>query len=141
MSGHKAGSVDLAAHTAGVNGLLSVTMAGSLHNATATGCKVRMKGDDQRNIFNAFARDMVLSGGGGRDKLSHVGKHLRRGPAHCGRFRSVFRGHARPGPPLGRSATTCSSAGRDATSPSGSDGVDTCRAEVAHELRAVSLRR
>ena len=30
-----------------------------LHSATATGCKVRMKGDDENNVLNAFGHDIV----------------------------------------------------------------------------------
>jgi Ca2+-binding RTX toxin-like protein len=133
VSGNKSASVDLAAHTAGVDGLMGVTIVGALHNATATGCKVRMKGDNQRNIFNAFARDMVLSGGGGRDKLSHVQDTFGVNLSHCGRFRSVLRGDAGPDRLLGRYGDDVLIGGRGRDVAVGSDGVDTCRAEVEHD--------
>ena len=38
-----------------------------LRNATATGCKVRMKGNAKKNVLDAYGHDIVSSGGGGRD--------------------------------------------------------------------------
>ena len=70
--GEEQSKVDLAAQTASVDGLLHVTTIG-LHDATATGCKVRMKGDSENNVLTAYGHNIVSSGGGGRDKIGRIG--------------------------------------------------------------------
>jgi Ca2+-binding RTX toxin-like protein len=130
--GQKSARVDLAAQTAGVDGLLSVTTVG-LHTATATACKVRMKGDNDRNVLNAFGRDIVVSGGGGRDKLTRIANYYGMNLKHCGRFRSVLRGDAGPDRLIGRYGDDVLIGGPGRDVAVGSDGVDTCRAEVRHD--------
>jgi Ca2+-binding RTX toxin-like protein len=130
--GQKSARVDLAAQTAGVDGLLSVTTIG-LHTATATACKVRMKGDDDRNVLNAFGRDIVVSGGGGRDKLTRIANDYGMNLKHCGRFRSVLRGDAGPDRLIGRYGDDVLIGGTGRDVASGSDGVDICRAEIEHD--------
>ncbi|MDX6371138.1 MAG: hypothetical protein QOD98_126 [Nocardioidaceae bacterium] len=127
--GQKSARVDLAAQTAGVDGLLSVTTVG-LHTATATACKVRMKGDNERNILNAFGRDIVVSGGGGRDKLTRIANDYGMNLKHCGRFRSVLRGDGGPDRLLGRYGDDVLIGGPGRDAADGSDGVDTCRTEI-----------
>ncbi len=127
--GKKSARVDLDAQTAGVDGMLTVTTVG-LHDATATGCKVRMKGDDERNVLNAFARNMVVTGGGGRDKLSHVQDTWGVDLSRCGHFKSVLRGDGGPDRLLGRYGDDVLIGGSGRDVAQGSDGVDTCRAEV-----------
>ncbi len=99
--GEKQAKVDLDAQTASVDGLLHVTTTG-LRNATATGCKVRMKGNDKNNDLDAYGHDVVVSGGGGRDLLRRVGNGFDLDLGHCGRYRSVFRGEAGPDHLYGR---------------------------------------
>ena len=122
--------MDLAAQTASVDGLLTVTTVG-LRNATATGCKVRMKGNAANNVLDAFGYNIVSSGGGGRDKLGPGRQQLRPRPAHVRRATSrSSAARAATTACSGGSATTCCSAGPAATSRNGAGGVDTCRAEV-----------
>ena len=95
--GEKQAKVDLAAQTASVDGLLDVTTIG-LRNATATGCKVRMKGNAENNVLDAYGHDIVLSGGGGRDKLGRVGNGFDLDLPKCGRYKSVLPRPGRPRP-------------------------------------------
>ena len=121
--------VDLAAQTASIDDLLHVTTVG-LRNATATGCKVRMKGNSANNVLDAYGHNIVSSGGGGRDNLGRVGNGFDLDLPKCGRYKSVFRGQAGPDRLYGGSATTCCIGGTGHDVANGAGGVDTCRAEV-----------
>ncbi|HEX5087526.1 MAG TPA: hypothetical protein VFV89_06935 [Nocardioides sp.] len=126
--GEKEARVDLAAQTASVDRLLFVTTKG-LRNATATGCKVRMKGNDKRNDLDAFGRDVVVSGGDGRDLLRVVvsaGLELPR----CRHHQSVLRGQGGPDRLLGLLGNDVLIGGPGRDFADGGGGVDTCRAEV-----------
>ncbi len=93
--------VDLAAQTASIDDLLHVTTVG-LRNATATGCKVRMKGNSANNVLDAYGHNIVSSGGGGRDNLGRVGNGFDLDLPRCGRYKSVFRGQGGPDRLYGR---------------------------------------
>jgi Ca2+-binding RTX toxin-like protein len=127
--GEKTARVDLAAQTASIDGLLTVTTVG-LHHATATGCKVRMKGDDERNVLDAFGHNIVMSGGGGRDTLARVGNGFDLDLPECGAYKSVFRGEAGPDRMSGRLGDDILIGGRGHDVANGAGGVDTCRTEV-----------
>jgi hypothetical protein len=126
--GEKTSAVDLAAQTASVDGLLHVTMVG-LHSATATGCTVRMKGDDLDNVLNAYGHDVVVSGGAGPDRMSRVGNGFDLDLPPCGRYRSVFRGQAGSDRLAGRLGDDVLIGGPGRDIANGAGGVDTCRAE------------
>ena len=128
--GEKQAKVDLAAQTASVDGLLEVTTVG-LRNATATGCKVRMKGNDENNVLDAYGHDVVVLG--------------RRRPRHCsagsataststcpsaGATSRCFRGQAGPDRLFGRLGDDVLIGGPGHDVANGAGGVDTCRAEV-----------
>jgi hypothetical protein len=127
--GEKRAKVDLDAQTASVDGLLQVTTSG-LRNATATGCKVRMKGNDKRNDLDAYGHNVVISGGAGRDLLRRVGNGFDLDLPKCGRYRSVFRGQAGPDRMSGRLGDDVLLGGTGHDVAQGAGGVDTCRAEV-----------
>ena len=127
--GEKQAKVDLSAQTASVDGLLFVTTKG-LRNATATGCKVRMKGNDKRNDLDAYGHDVVVSGGDGRDLLRRVGNGFDLDLPKCGRYKSVFRGQAGPDRLSGRLGDDVLIGGSGHDVADGAGGVDTCRAEV-----------
>ena len=127
--GEKQAKVDLSAQTASVDGLLFVTTKG-LRNATATGCKVRMKGNDKRNDLDAYGHDVVVSGGDGRDLLRRVGNGFDLDLPKCGRYKSVFRGQAGPDRLSGRLGDDVLIGGSGHDVANGAGGVDTCRAEV-----------
>ena len=97
--GEKRARVDLAAQTASVDGLLAVTTSG-LRHATATGCKVRMKGNGKNNTLDAFGHDIVVSGGGGRDTAAPGRQRLRPGPARVRALQVAVPRPGRPRPPL-----------------------------------------
>jgi Ca2+-binding RTX toxin-like protein len=122
--------VDLAAQTASVDGLLTVTTTG-LHDATATGCRVRMKGDGTSNVLGAFGHDVLVTGGGGRDKLARVGNGFDLDLPPCGDYTSVFRGEAGPDRLTGRNGDDVLLGGRGRDVADGSGGNDRCRVEVA----------
>ncbi len=67
-----------------------------LRNATATGCKVRMKGNDKNNVLDAFGHDVVVSGGDGRRPAAPGRQRLRPRPAQV---RALQVGVPRPGRP------------------------------------------
>ena len=121
--------MDLAAQTAAVDGLLSVTTVG-LKNATATGCKVRMKGDAGDNTLDAYGHDVVIKGAGGGDRMGRVGNGFDVDLPACGRSSRCSRARAAATISTGGSATTSASAvpGRDAAN--GAGGIDVCRTEV-----------
>lgn len=127
--GEKQAKIDLSAQTASVDGLLFVTTKG-LRNATATGCKVRMKGNDKRNDLDAYGHDVVVSGGDGRDLLRRVGNGFDLDLPECGRYKSVFRGQAGPDRLSGRLGDDVLIGGSGHDVANGAGGVDTCRAEV-----------
>jgi hypothetical protein len=127
--GEEQAEVDLAAQTASVDGLLHVTTIG-LHNATATGCKVRMKGDDEDNFLTAFGHNIVASGGGGRDNVGRVGNGFDVDLPSCGHYKSVFRGQGGPDRLFGRLGDDVLIGGRGHDVANGAGGVDTCRTEV-----------
>jgi Ca2+-binding RTX toxin-like protein len=121
--------VDLVAQTASVDGLLSVTTVG-VHSATATGCKVRMKGDDEKNDLGAFGHNIVITGGGGRDKVARIGNGFDLDLPKCGAYKSVLRGQAGPDRLTGRRGDDVLIGGRGHDVAQGAGGVDTCRTEV-----------
>ena len=121
--------VDLAAQTASVDDLLTVTTAG-VHSATATGCKVRMKGDGENNVLGAYAHNIVISGGGGRDRLARVGNGFDLDLPECGAYRSVLRGESGPDRMTGRLGDDVLKGGTGHDVANGAGGVDKCRAEV-----------
>jgi hypothetical protein len=127
--GEKQARVDLTAQTASVDGLLAVTTSG-LRNATATGCKVRMKGNDKRNDLDAFGHNVVISGGDGRDLLRRVGNGFDLDLPRCGRYQSVLRGQGGPDRMSGRLGDDVLLGGPGRDVADGAGGVDTCRAEV-----------
>ncbi len=127
--GEKQARVDLTAQTASVDGLLAVTTSG-LRHATATGCKVRMRGNDKNNTLDAFGHDIVASGGGGRDLLRRVGNGFDLDLPRCGAYRSVFRGQGGPDRLYGRLGNDVLIGGTGRDVANGAGGVDTCRAEV-----------
>jgi Ca2+-binding RTX toxin-like protein len=127
--GERRASVDLSAKTANVDGLLEVTMTG-LRNATATGCKVRMRGNDKRNDLDAYGHDVVVSGGGGRDLLRRVGNGFDLDLPRCARYKSVFLGQGGPDRLSGRLGADVLIGGPGHDVADGAGGVDTCRAEV-----------
>ncbi len=127
--GEKQARVDLAAQTASVDGLLTVTTSG-LRYATATGCKVRMKGNDKNNVLDAFGHNIVVSGGAGRDLLRRVGNGFDLDLPKCGRYKSVFRGQGGPDRMYGRLGDDVLIGGPGPDVADGAGGVDTCRAEV-----------
>jgi hypothetical protein len=127
--GEKEARVDLAAQTASVNGVLAVTTVG-LRNATATGCKVRLRGDDHNNVLNAYGHDIVASGGGGRDTLARIGNGFDLELPRCGRYQSEFRGQAGPDRLSGRLGDDVLIGGPGHDVANGAGGDDTCRAEV-----------
>ena len=127
--GLKEAVVDLAAQTVSVDGILQVTTVG-LRNVTATGCKVRMKGNDKRNSLDAYGHDVTVSGGGGRDLLRRVGNGFDLDLPKCGRYKSVFRGQGGPDRLSGRLGDDVLIGGTGRDVANGAGGVDTCRAEV-----------
>ncbi len=127
--GEKQARVDLTAQTASVDGLLAVTTSG-LRYATATGCNVRMKGNDKNNVLDAFGHNIVVSGGGGRDLLRRVGNGFDLDLPPCGRYKSVFRGEGGPDRLFGRLGDDVLIGGRGPDVANGAGGVDTCRTEV-----------
>jgi Ca2+-binding RTX toxin-like protein len=127
--GEEHATVDLAAQTASIDGLLHVTTIG-LRNATATGCTVRMKGDADNNSITAYGHDIVASGGGGRDQVGRVGNGFGVELPECGRYRSVFRGQAGPDRLVGRRGDDVLIGGTGRDVANGAGGVDTCRTEV-----------
>lgn len=122
-------TVNLAAQSVSVDGLLSVRTVG-LDNATATGCRVRMRGDAGPNSLEAYGHDVVVSGGDGGDRLGRVGNGFDLDLPRCGRYRSLFRGQGGPDRLYGRLGddTLLGGPGRDHAN--GAGGVDTCRVEV-----------
>jgi Ca2+-binding RTX toxin-like protein len=127
--GEKEARVDLSAQTASVDGLLFITMSG-LRYATATGCTVRMKGNDKDNDLDAYGRDVVVSGGAGRDLLRRVGNGFGLDLPRCGHHRSVFRGQAGADRMIGGPGGDVLLGGPGHDVADGAGGVDTCRAEV-----------
>jgi RTX calcium-binding nonapeptide repeat (4 copies) len=127
--GEEQSRVNLAAQTASVDGLLHVTTTG-LHDATATGCKVRMKGDSEDNVLTAYGHDIVSSGGGGRDRIGRIGNGFDLELPECGRYKSVFRGQAGPDRLFGRAGGDVLIGGTGHDVANGAGGVDTCRTEV-----------
>lgn len=127
--GEKRAEVDLTAQTVSVDGVLEVTTSG-LRNATATGCKVRMKGNDKNNDLDAFGHNIVVSGGAGRDLLRRVGNGFDLDLPKCGRYKSVFRGQDGPDRLLGRLGDDVLIGGPGRDVADGAGGVDTCSAEV-----------
>ncbi len=127
--GEKQAEVDLAAQTASVDGLLDISTVG-LRSATATGCKVRMKGNDKKNTLDAFGHDVVVSGGDGRDLLRRVGNGFDLDLPRCGAYKSVFRGQGGPDRLSGRLGNDRLLGGRGHDVADGAGGLDTCRAEV-----------
>jgi hypothetical protein len=127
--GEKQARVDLSAQTASVDGLLFVTMSG-LRNATATGCRVRMKGNDKRNDLDAFGHNVVIAGGEGRDLLRRVGNGFDLDLPACGHSRSVLRGQGGPDRMTGRAGDDVLIGGPGHDVADGAGGVDICRAEV-----------
>jgi Ca2+-binding RTX toxin-like protein len=127
--GEKKARVDLSAQTASIDGLLHVTMSG-LRYATATGCKVRMKGNDKNNDLDAFGHDVAISGGDGRDLLRRVGNGFDLDLPTCGAYRSVFRGQGGPDRMIGRAGPDVMIGGPGPDVADGAGGIDTCRAEV-----------
>jgi hypothetical protein len=127
--GEKKADVDLSTQTVSIDGLLHVTTSG-LRNATATGCKVRMTGNDKRNDLDAFGRNVVVSGGDGRDLLRRVGNGFDLHLARCGRYKSLFHGQAGPDRMIGRLGDDVLIGGPGPDVADGAGGVDTCRAEV-----------
>jgi Ca2+-binding RTX toxin-like protein len=127
--GEKEARVDLSTQTASVDGLLHVTMSG-LRYATATGCKVRMKGNDKNNDLDAFGHNVVISGGDGRDLLRRVGNGFDLDLPECGRYKSVFRGQGGPDRMVGRAGPDVMIGGPGPDVADGAGGIDTCRAEV-----------
>ncbi len=125
---HKA-KVDMAAQTASIDDLLQVTTIG-LRNATATGCKVRMKGNSANNVLDAYGHDIVSSGGGGRDSLGRVGNGFDLDLPKCGRYKSEFHGQAGPDRLYGRRGDDVLIGGTGHDVANGAGGVDTCRTEV-----------
>ena len=125
---HKS-KVDMAAQTASIDDLLQVTTIG-LRNATATGCKVRMKGNSANNVLDAYGHNIVSSGGGGRDNLGRVGNGFDLDLPKCGRYKSVFRGQAGPDRLYGRLGDDVLIGGTGHDVANGAGGVDTCRTEV-----------
>jgi len=121
--------VDMAAQTASIDDFLQVTTIG-LRNATATGCKVRMKGNSANNVLDAYGHNIVSSGGGGRDSLGRVGNGFDLDLPQCGRYKSVFRGQAGPDRLFGRLGDDVLIGGTGHDVANGAGGVDTCRTEV-----------
>jgi Ca2+-binding RTX toxin-like protein len=126
--GEKQARVDLTAQTASVDGLLAITTSG-LRYATATGCNVRMKGNDKNDVLFAFGQNLVVSGGDGRDLLLG-GKRRGLDQGTCGRYRSVFRGQGGPDHMTGQRGDDVLIGGPGRDVAEGGGGVDTCRAEV-----------
>jgi RTX calcium-binding nonapeptide repeat (4 copies) len=125
---HKS-KVDLAAQTASIDDLLQVTTIG-LRNATATGCKVRMKGNSANNGLDAYGHNIAVTGGGGRDFLTRVGNGFDLDLPPCGDYKSVFKGQGGPDRLYGRRGDDVLLGGRGHDVAQGAGGVDTCRAEV-----------
>ena len=122
-------SVDLAAQTVSVDGLLTVTTVG-LANATATGCRVRMKGDAAQNSLEAYGHDVVISGGGEADRIGRVGNGFDLDLPECGRYKSLFRGQGGNDHLFGRLGDDVLIGGAGRDHANGAGGSDTCRAEV-----------
>ena len=137
--GEKQAEVDLAAQTASIDGLLDVSTKG-LRYATATGCKVRMKGNDKNNVLDAFGHDIVVSGGGGRDLLRRVGNGFDLDLPKCGRYRSVFRGQAGPDRLFGRLGDDVLIGGPAATSPTAPAASTPAAPRCRKNCRAVAGR-
>ena len=127
--GERKSTVDLAAQTVSVDGLLHVTTVG-LHSATATGCKVRIRGDANDNVLTAYGHNIVASGGGGRDKVGRTGNGFDLDLPKCGRYKSVFRGQGGPDRLFGRLGGDVLLGGTGRDVANGAGGIDTCRAEV-----------
>jgi Ca2+-binding RTX toxin-like protein len=121
--------VDLAAQTASIDGLLNVKTTG-LRNATATGCKVRMKGDSKKNVLDAYGHDVVVTGDGGRDWLARVGNGFDLDLPRCGDYKSVFKGQGGSDRLSGRRGDDVLIGGTSHDVANGAGGVDTCRTEV-----------
>ena len=127
--GVKKARVDLAAQTASVDGLLNVTTIG-VHSATATGCKVRMKGDGENNVLDAYGHNIVVSGGGGRDRLGRVGNGFDLDLPKCGATGRCSAARPAPTACTGRLGDDVLIGGTGHDVANGAGGVDTCRAEV-----------
>jgi Ca2+-binding RTX toxin-like protein len=127
--GEKEARVDLAAQTAGIDGVLTLTTVGR-YNATATGCRVRMTGDNGKNTFDAYGADIVVTGGGGRDRLRRVGNGFDVDLPPCHHFKSVFKGQGGPDRLSGRNSDDVLLGGRGYDVAEGSGGNDRCQAEV-----------
>jgi hypothetical protein len=124
--------VDLAKQTVHVDGLLAVTTV-NLRHATATGCRVRMRGDDNDNVLDAYGRNIVVAGGDGRDRLSRIGNGFDLDLPRCGSYRSVFRGQGGPDSMSGRSGPDRLLGGPGRDRADGQGGPDVCRAEVKRQ--------
>lgn len=127
--GLESAAVDLARGTVAIDGLLDVTTTG-LHNATATGCRVRLRGDDDPNTLNAYGHDVVLRGGGGGDRMGRVGNGFDLDLPRCDRYKSVVRGESGPDHLYGRLGDDVLVGGPGRDHANGAGGKDTCRAEV-----------
>lgn len=101
-----------------------------LRNATATGCKVRMKGSSDDTVLHAYGHNIVSSGGGGRDDVGRVGNGFDLDLPECGRYKSVFRGEAGRDRLFGRLGDDVLIGGTGRDVANGAGGIDTCRTEV-----------
>ena len=101
-----------------------------LRNATATGCKVRMKGNDRNNVLDAYGHDIVVLRRRRPDTSGRVGNGFDLDLPKCGRYKSVFRGQAGPDRLSGRLGDDVLIGGTGRDVANGAGGVDTCRTEV-----------
>jgi Ca2+-binding RTX toxin-like protein len=122
--------VDLVHHTAGVDGLLDVSIA-NVRSATGTGTKVRLTGDDRRNDLDGYGCDVVLDGNDGRDTMAKVGNGFDLDLPDCHRYRSVLKGGDGPDRLTGRNGNDVMLGGRGRDVADGSGGDDRCVVEVA----------
>jgi Ca2+-binding RTX toxin-like protein len=132
--GESEAHVDLKRRTAGVDNLLNVKIT-DVFDATATGRRVRMTGNDFKNDLAAAGCDVVIRGDEGRDILHKVGGGTERSASTCpkSRFRSVLMGGLGPDRLFGRGDDDVLVGGPGRDVVYGKGGRDRCVAEVEHD--------
>jgi Ca2+-binding RTX toxin-like protein len=122
--------VDLPRQTARIDRLLTLTVIGG-GNVSATGNKVRITGDGQKNDLSGYGCNIVIKGGDGRDRLAKVGSDGDHDLPPCHHFRSVLKGEDGPDRLTGRNGDDVLLGGRGHDVADGSGGNDRCQVEVA----------
>jgi Ca2+-binding RTX toxin-like protein len=122
--------VDIPRQTARIDGLLTLTVVGA-QNVSATGNKVRLTGDEQKNQLYGYGCNIVIKGGDGRDRLARVGSDGDNDLPPCHHYRSVFKGQDGPDRLSGRNGDDILLGGRGRDVAEGSGGNDRCAAEIA----------